>query len=106
MRRAVNIGAQAADLKLVGIGTAHVKTDDVSSRDAHAIGIGVDARDGHGPMRGEGRQLRFGVLRSGLIAGMTLGRHEGRGNQGASGGSQEFTSGRIGHVETFKRDGP
>ena len=57
-RRAVDVGAQPADLQLVRIRAAHVKTNRVSGRDAHSIGVRVNPLDHHRPVGRDGRGCR------------------------------------------------
>ena len=90
-RRAVDVGAQPADLKLVGIRAAHVKADRLAGRDAHAIGVGVNALDRQRPVRRDGRAARR------LAAGSAAERHRRRAppaTRATAGGRQELAPGR------------
>ena len=90
----VDVEPQSADLKLIRIRAADVEANDVSGRDAHAIGIGVDSLDGERAVRGD---CRGWLLFTGFDR-RPRGRDGGGRSQGAPGGRQELASGRIGHV--------
>ena len=92
-RRAVDVGAQPADLKLVRMRAAHVKANDVSGRDAHAIGVGVNSLDGQRAVRRDGRgRAGRSSARHRRLAGLAR-ADDRRRSQGAAGGRQELTSG-------------
>ena len=96
-RWAVNVGAEPADLELIGMRAADVEADHFPGGDADAIGVGVDPLDGSCLVGRDGCGRRARRVGRNAVR-HPIGDHERRGGQGTAGRGQEFASVRVGHV--------